>query len=204
MRSVSLKILSDTRSLSYDLTGDLYFHIGRIISKSWELVSLVEISTNVGFISDMNYQVVKNALIGFIGDLRNRQRIEGFQQIDELKVNAPDPVGISLKDEFFIVHSNDITTQFVPENKKNVKDIVKNTVPSKGHTNTSTDNISERKANIYSFIKENKDVIVNDIMSHFNGHNKKMIQRDLVSLMTEGKIKRTGEKRWSRYSISDN
>lgn len=215
VRETSIVILSDTRGLSYAVTGDLYFHLGRVIAKSWELVSLIEVCAAVGFVSDMNYNILKNALVEFIGDLRNRQRIEGFTNIQDLKIVTGEAGNFKLKSDFFKLDEEDIKTireetreedskghlsrtmsdrkmSFIPEPKESQSKIIRHESRSKG---------AEREEQILKLIQEKKDISINDIVSYFSNYTPKTVQRDLMSLIQAGKIKRTGERRWSRYSI---
>lgn len=220
IRQNSLVVMSDIRGLSYLLTGDLYFQLARVIAKSWELVSLLEVSVVVGFISDMNYQIVKNALIEFISDLRNRQRIEGFGKIEDMKLVQGQAGQISLKSDFF-----DLTSEEMKEIEKEnshanrldnspaLKNIPSEASQYKGHTkhkmsfiNSNVSNKAfntvaiDRQGKILQLVKEKNDISIKDIVSYFKEYNPKTIQRDLNALIEQNKVRRVGEKRWSRYS----
>lgn len=65
----------------------------------------------------------------------------------------------------------------------------------------------ERRNEIVRVIKECKGVAsIMDIKSHlstgFNGTSEKTLQRELVSMVADGLLNKTGSKRWSRYSVS--
>ncbi len=213
IRSVSLSILSDTRTLTYSLTGDLYFHVGKIISKSWEIVSLTEVCSVVGFISDMNYGILKNALVDFISDLRNKQRIEGFKRMEEMKIGEGEASNIILNSDFFKVGPEDLLAEQEPP--RIVKDIPKGQtkpvmsfnkpiVSFKNPASPQADSDSrmiERKAKVEALVSEKKDISIKDILLYFNDFSSKTILRDLNSLVGEGKIKKVGDRRWTRYQI---
>lgn len=213
IRKVSLSVLSDTRMLTYSLTGDVYFHVGKIISKSWEIVSLTEVCVVVGFISDMNYRVLKNALVDFIGDLRNKQRIEGFKRLEDMKIGEGEASNITLNSDFFQVTEQELRTEI--SQTKNIKDIdkghnkaivsFKNPVTvnkvQKSISENSDNKMTERKAKIQALVIEKKDISIRDILLYFKDFSSKTILRDLNALIEEGKIKKTGDRRWSRYSV---
>lgn len=219
IRETSIMVLSDTRGLSYAMTGDLYFHLARVIAKSWELVSLIEVCVVVGFISDMNHGIIKNALIEFIGDLRNRQRIEGFTHIQDLKIGVGEANNFKLKSDFFKLDDNDMRSakeEFTSDVQTSGR------VLSKGHfikpmsdrnlsfnteiktinnlSKTESPNQTERSEQILKLIEEKREISIKDIVSYFQEYSQKTIQRDLAALVESGAIKRSGEKRWSRYS----
>jgi hypothetical protein len=60
----------------------------------------------------------------------------------------------------------------------------------------------ERKETIVRFIKDtNGNVNIKDISTRIRGCSEKTLQRDLISLVQKGVLKKSGERRWSRYSI---
>jgi hypothetical protein len=217
IREVSLMVLSDTRGLSHAMTGDLYFHLARVIARSWELMSFIDVCVVVGFISDMNHGILKNALVEFIGDLRNRQRIEGFSNMQDMKLVQGSAANFRLKSDFFNVSEKDIAS--TQEEMNPVKDnsykghssrtfykgqmsFIKNQKqPLVDKNKPFSDTSTERISKIFDLIKEKKDININDIMTYFSDYSKKTIQRDLINLIEEGKIKKTGDRRWSRYSV---
>jgi predicted HTH transcriptional regulator len=62
-----------------------------------------------------------------------------------------------------------------------------------------------RREEILKIVKEKKEVSIKDIVSTLlvSGSNisEKTIQRELVSMVSDSLLYRTGEKRWARYSI---
>lgn len=219
IRSISLSMISDTRAMSYAITGDLYFQLARVIASAWEVVSLIEVAVVVGFISDMNYNVLKDALVEFISDLRNRQRIEGFQNIEDMKAGEGQAANLSLKNDFFRLNQYDMerisaeisSPDFSREGLGGSqagapKSLTKPKSPSPTNNDTKTSYPSsgkaeERQEKIMTLIRDKKEISIADIVDHFKDYSQKTVQRDLISLVAEGKIKRTGEKRWSRYSV---
>lgn len=208
IRSVSLGILSDTRTLTYSLTGDLYFHVGKIISRSWEIMSLIEVSVVVGFISDMNYGILKTALVDFISDLRNKQRIEGFKRLEDMKMGEGEASHLVLNSDFFKLSPED---EYIPNPQGSiVKDMSKRQIEPKMSFKkdvTVTDKIPtkqdqfgiDRKTRILGLVNEKKDISIKDILSFFQDVSSKTVLRDLNALVETNKIRRAGERRWSRY-----
>lgn len=58
---------------------------------------------------------------------------------------------------------------------------------------------SERKATILHFVLQNKGVSIKEICAVVPDCSEKTVQRELATLITEGLIKREGERRWSIY-----
>lgn len=59
-----------------------------------------------------------------------------------------------------------------------------------------------RRARILKLIKDNREVTIKDIATHFADLSEKTIQRELVTLVESGVLKKFGERRWSRYVLS--
>ena len=71
----------------------------------------------------------------------------------------------------------------------------------KGQVSIS-DSMSGRKSAILEVLKDGKKMAIKDIASFVVGCSEKTIQRELAALVSDGIIRREGEKRWSRYFVS--
>ncbi len=60
----------------------------------------------------------------------------------------------------------------------------------------------QRRQKILSIIKQKKEVTIKDISSNIKNCSEKTIQRELNSLLFEKVIKKTGERRWSKYLLA--
>jgi hypothetical protein len=63
--------------------------------------------------------------------------------------------------------------------------------PSKRHT--------ERAERILDYLRKQKSASIKDIATTIKGCSEKTIQRELISLIQAGLVKRVGERRWSQY-----
>ncbi len=61
---------------------------------------------------------------------------------------------------------------------------------------------ASRTTRILKLIKDNREVSIKDIATHFPELSEKTIQRELVSLTETNVLKKSGERRWSRYSLA--
>ncbi len=59
-----------------------------------------------------------------------------------------------------------------------------------------------RHARILKLVKDKREVAIKDIVEHFSELSEKTIQRELLSFIESGVLKKTGDRRWSRYSIA--
>lgn len=58
-----------------------------------------------------------------------------------------------------------------------------------------------RRNTILKLIKDRREVTIKDVSSVVPDVSEKTIQRELLNLVSENVLKKTGEKRWSRYSL---
>jgi len=130
IRECSIDLISETRSMSHAFSGDIYFTVARTISKSWELVSLIEVASSVGFISDMNARILRNVLVEFVASLRDKQRRESFSSVEDLKIGESMASEILLSKNLFNVKDDELdlykgqkTDTPKGQNKNPVKDI---------------------------------------------------------------------------------
>ena len=62
--------------------------------------------------------------------------------------------------------------------------------------------IESRHTRILKLVKDKRDISIKDIIEHFPEISEKTIQRDLVAFTESGVLKKSGDRRWSRYSIA--
>jgi DeoR/GlpR family transcriptional regulator of sugar metabolism len=63
------------------------------------------------------------------------------------------------------------------------------------------DSKSDRRQSILDVVKQKREVTIKDISSVVLDCSEKTIQRELNDLLLQGLIKKTGERRWSKYSV---
>lgn len=59
----------------------------------------------------------------------------------------------------------------------------------------------ERRSIILRLAKDKKEITVKDIATVFTNTSDKTLQRELASMVSDGVLKKEGEKRWSRYRL---
>jgi hypothetical protein len=88
---------------------------------------------------------------------------------------------------------------------RNIKDIkdnrtVKDTnVPGTAPSDNGSHN-SLRSERIVAVLRQGGEFGIRDVVSHLPEYSEKMIQRELAHLVSAGKAKKSGLKRWSKYS----
>ena len=171
LRTLAVKLISDIHSGDYP----------SIASLKSQIISLINIAKEVGIISSMNsaillkeFSVTKEMIDEKYGKIR---------LIEDL-----------LKDE-------DILKDKVKDNYN--QPIVRPNVLYKQRPISVLNNLetkSNRKEDILKFIKDKGEVAIKDIVQAISGCSEKTIQRELMSLTKSEQVKKTGAKRWSKYS----
>jgi hypothetical protein len=65
-----------------------------------------------------------------------------------------------------------------------------------------TEGLLSRRDRILSIIKDKVQVTIKDISGAITDVSEKTIQRELMSLISDGTLRKEGERRWSKYSIN--
>lgn len=79
-----------------------------------------------------------------------------------------------------------------------IKDIKKTEVMPKV---AQQKNKNKRLNTIMSLFKAGQDLMIKDITSHLSDVSEKTVQRELLLLVGQGKLKKIGKKRWSKYRL---
>lgn len=196
LKKLSIEIISMTVSLKETSAIDSKRLIGDIEKQSLLLMSLIDISAITGSISAMNGKIIKEEFQYFISVLK--------QVFGELENNK----NLILKDVFGGISGVGLVSEFNNGGLAREKMIsvpsVPNTTPLNNSTIKNTNGSKRkdvRKNTIMNFIKGHNNVSIKDIVPNIVGCSEKTIQRELLELISEGKIIKNGERRWSRYSI---
>lgn len=192
LRFLGVELLSDMYKFVNILPLDRKNHLTLTLSHVNEILSLIEISYTIGFISEMNTAILKRELQTLTNDLKFDDSSDKHFTftLDQEMFNIPKPQP-TIKDKkpntYLMSFKKDKISQ-LPEVKKNSQISTANNL-----------NKEERSEKILSLIKDKKEVSIKDISTAFIDCSEKTIQRELNNLVSKGSIKKIGEKRWSRY-----
>lgn len=203
IKNLSLDIVSKTVELKDANFFDTKKNVLEIEKKVLFLISLLDIASVTEVISSMNGSIIKEEFKNFIKEL------EFFVQNFEDKGNFS--VKKIIENEALIS-----TTEYQPLGQVSVekqtnqvralqlsyerKDLGENKILNKP-TNGGVSRKESRKNMILNFIKGHNNVSIKDIVPNIIGCSEKTVQRELIELINEGKIRKFGERRWSRYSL---
>jgi len=200
MREAGVDLLSQSLSLSDRSSSERILAYTNFISTGLKFLSFLEVSFLGGIISEMNYNILK-------------YEFEGLIKTAESVENGGDAKGLIFPEHFFEVAKGQ-ENQPTISSKVSINHGVypnKNILSDRMSVNKSGTNIpivepkkkdkSNRQEIIIALLKKNPELGIKDFISSIVGCSEKTIQRELVSLVSKGQIKKAGEKRWSKYSL---
>ena len=217
IRECGLRILSDVNSVADSQVSEM---VHRVKSNVGKITALFEIASVAGFVSGMNLAVLKDEysiLLQIIESQKIGKPEGGYVFAKEFFENQE----TSISDKKDSIPQNDFSKEHFKKdvgsetNRHQVVDTRKteyreaqNIVSDNALKNNNVPKNEEkksRKETILLIIKdkgEHAEVSIKDVVGHFSDCGEKTIQRELTALVEEGVLKKTGERRWSRYSIS--
>ncbi len=151
-----------------------------------EVTSLLEISLRAGLVSQMNFSIIRQEFLNLIATIDMPAVMN--------KEVARDTLSSSFFDVPVVPTARIHTKSDVLEGQNPIKDRV-------SITDKKVQRRSNRQTTILSILAKKGDLTIKDISHVIKDCSEKTIQRELNSFMSAGLVKRTGERRWSRYSL---
>ena len=212
--------------------------VSKIKSDLLRLLSLLDIASNAGFISEMNFSILKKELESIVetlllkvspndmsGAISGKLNKEFFALPRQLFFSAPNPQDFSrLSDStnepnaeqlqgslYSWADVSRLEDAYKRQNKGHGNDIQSFTqsplVRKAGHNNKGQNLGSDavpnsRELTIIKMLKDKSNLTIRDFFLVIKGCSEKTIQRELLRLVRIGVLKKSGERRWSRYSLS--
>lgn len=179
-----------------------------LLSGITEILSLLEIANMSRYVSEMNFSVLKREYIDLGTLIKTRKE----------DIN---PDRVQLPKEFFDVPNLYETRVLKKSNIKDirnpqkvyrtnktkltpVKDISNSSTKQKSNIHPKTADVrhNSRRNTILELLQDKVSVTIKDVMGAIQGCSSKTLQRELLSLVSEGILKKEGERRWSTYSLA--
>ena len=198
LRLLGVQLLSNIYELNLFKPGFTENHIRASLNNIYEIFSFIDISNTMGYISEMNTSILKK---------------EFNILVEELNSYLPKDKSFpfTLGDKMFEVQKDVSKTESLSFNKNPIKrtnnmSFISNRTESNvlykplsfiDHKKIKSDRIEK----IIKIIKDKTEASIKDISIAFPECSEKTIQRELNDLIGKGQIKKSGDKRWSRYSI---
>ena len=206
MREDALALIKDMNALGRASLADKETRIRAAASHIGEIHSLIELARTAGFISPMNADIVVSELEVLLTRLEERES-------HELSVNS-----LPFDRSFFEARIPETRQSFshspvMSHNPTNLKPQENKGIQaadtkghSKGHTKSNVlyqhlPAKSDRQESILKALCKDEYMNIKDLLKYVKGCSEKTLQRELTALLQKGIVKRTGERRWSMYSL---
>jgi hypothetical protein len=188
IREECIIFVSNAHVLNSTLPGDKGETSHVLLLSLEKLISYLNVALISGVISRMN----ANILIHEIESIKNfiNKNIEGIQ--------LP---GYILSDSFFQTDAPAVTNLV---NQKKFNDTLRtanNNLETKVKIDVK-DKKNGRQESILALLKKDSHLTIKDFAKVITDCSEKTIQRELISLVEKGLVKREGERRWSTYSLA--
>ncbi len=230
LRLNALELMSSMNTLAQREVKDKVTHLKMSLKAVTEILSLLHVSTTTGLVSDMNGQILIEGFRTLQLILEKKQPVltsamltidqeadlqEGVQ-VSAIKGTSYDvltPLALARMHDVNVreverATSSPVQPQDVSAHKgQNQKDKVEKTVPTspsvpqREFASSFQMKKHSRRDQILALFVKGVDVGIKDIAARIKGCSEKTIQRELNTLLYDGKIVRIGEKRWSRYML---
>jgi hypothetical protein len=183
------------------------------------ITSFIEMALFLKLVSDMNASILKRELEKLALSLNSLRK-----EVKTSDKNVRKMFGVtdSIKEDYFNIspeYQNLQSTQDVISQRQRTTKTTQN-VANRAVNDTNTASVSfnknsqhkpttlkerkelkeDRSLKILSIIQNDMEITCRDIISKFPGYSEKTIQRDLNNLVSHGKLKRHGNKRWTTYT----
>ncbi len=167
------------------------------------LISLSDIGLGSKFISEANYQIITKQIQIFVGEVY--EYINSSQRDTNLIPSSLfDITYTEQAPTTFAEHKNEIPKITLPKGHVNSRHNISANQIKKQPINSEGDKEkNQRQELIINTIRQKGELSIKDLTDVIKGCSEKTIQRELVSLVSSGVLLKTGERRWSRYSLSD-
>lgn len=208
LREKSLCLLSDVNYIRQNFDSTNIRFVINLDSSVLNILSLLNVAKDTRLISVMNFSILETEIKNLAGSDFNNNKVaisevifgdKFFENKNEKNIIIPEarldsfnteggkPVGlISLKDNKSLVS---LKKEKIAQNKEISRRVGQKQREAK----------EKRRTLIKNLMKNNKFIMIKDIMKLMKDCSEKTIQRELNSMVIEKAIKREGTRRWSKY-----
>ncbi len=199
LRDKGMDLISSSFGAASSVPGDKNAVIQSLFTAALETLSLLNVAKISNLISDMNHKLLVKEIDQIVGMLR-----------DKLAENA-ESAGYILSESFFKtpdLYSSGFREQGIRAGHvglrsglSNIQKSYMNKDASLGHR-VDSEKKNHRQEMIINLMKGQASVSIKDLSKNINDCSEKTIQRELIDMLKKGVIKKEGDRRWSRYSLS--
>lgn len=180
-----------------------------------ELVSLLRLGATAGLISEANAQVLVDEYLKILSRLA-APSVQGIVLSQDELLAEPSigdhsqpsrPLLPSSIDDLFGAEDPALARVRTPQRGRAISHQAKGLRPSGTSSQTTRPkappgSVSDRSQRILAIVKAKGVVSIGDVSAVVTDCSEKTIQRELLALVSEGVLKKEGERRWSTYRLA--
>ncbi len=192
LRDRGMELMNSSFTASSSMPVDRSSVIQSLFSSALETISLLNVARISNLISVMNHTILVREIDQVLGLLRDRL------------AESAESAGLVLSDKFF--KTPDLfSSGFRPDERtaNSVSSVKKPEMVgvNQGHGDMQQKK-EQRQRNILEILKGQGNLTIKDFSKVMRDCSEKTIQRELIELVGKGIVRKEGERRWSRYSLS--
>jgi hypothetical protein len=157
-----------------------------------EIISLLAVAKNAGLVSQMNYEIVNREFAKLLPEPLLLQNLLVSKNLE------PTVPVVTLPEKLYV--SSSVAVSPIKDRMSEIKAPEPKTLKEFGAIAVKK---NSRQSIIISLLKRKKEIMIKDVSPLIAGVSEKTIQRELLSMVHSGVLKKEGEKRWSRYSLAE-
>lgn len=170
-----------------------------------ELGLILDLALFAHVTGEMNTKIIKNEIEKLLQEIRPDSNSSAeHRTLDAMFFSVSKPEIVSS----FVIQKTEIDVNNSKGHKgqaqiNNVLNTMrKASTPKQAVPVASEPKANDRRAQILAVIKSKGVVNIKDIVDKVTDCSEKTIQRELIALVAEGVLKKTGERRWSTYALA--
>ena len=193
-RQSALSILPQILSLRDEMRSLTSQKMTEVLASIRHLISLLKMMVFGSHISSQNAEVTIAALeeLSTLISLSTRSALT-----DTIRFGKED--FLDVRDDYK-GHIKDIRDRASVKDSTAKKDSHKDGAIRTPPVQSAQQDLSARSQGIITILRSGGELMMPEIAAHLPEYGEKTIQRELNRLIAEGRVKRTGSRRWSRYS----
>lgn len=202
IRKMALELVSDTLDLRRLPSVQAKPTVSGIITSISEMISLLKVASISEQVSQMNFAVLQRELAFLMGNLESAHSdiIGGSDSfLSQDYFNVPEPISALVNNSLGAMFSNVAGGGYSHKGQYRTSVLKKDNIVNQELKDNVKDNRHER---MLQLLKVGKPLGIKDFAKEITDCSEKTIQRELLAMVGSGVLKKTGERRWSLYSLA--
>ncbi len=196
LKDRALKSISLASGFASEMRREAFSVCDSVTEVFFEIISLLRLGSNSYGLSSANVDLIEGEYSDLIKLLRERKGTLRFSP-SFFTADVARPSALLEPTPSFMGHKGSAPA---PYNKRHQKD--RDYVLERSSSDERPKQQNDRSNLILGIIRKKKEVSIKDITEFITGVGEKTIQRDLLSLVSQGVLEKRGERRWSRYLLA--